>query len=283
MENQSDLFMKTSIENFGPNVEPFLQESQQIYQQIDPQLFTDLSFNLSKDVCLPLAVENNLLESSVAQFAQFQFSTDYYSYPSATVPFFEPLQFNYYYPYYPVFDIAPIQDSMAETSGFIPSNYFPPEQNLQYFIVPQIPQQFDAQCTQTNFFDSPNSSSSSQSNFVKQSPKFSSPQLNLKVTENLVNMNNYTVMDESKLEKKKLQNRAAAQRAREKEKFLIENLRNENEMLKKVYEEKVEEMKSQGYDFSYIAYLAKCYATKFVNFMHGHEEFLADLNDLNEY
>lgn len=54
MENQSDLFMKTSIENFGPNVEPFLQESQQIYQQIDPQLFTDLSFNLSKGIFISM-------------------------------------------------------------------------------------------------------------------------------------------------------------------------------------------------------------------------------------
>lgn len=193
-----------------------------------------------------MAVENKLLDPSVAQFAQFQFSTDYYSYPSATVPFFEPLQFNYYYPYYPVFDIAPIQDSMAETAGFIPSNYFPPEQNLQYFIVPQIPQipqQFDAQYTQTNFFDFPNSSSYSQSNFVKQSPKFSQPQLNSKVPENIVNTINNSVIDETKLEKKKLQNRAAAQRAREKEKILLENLRNENERLTKEYEEKVEEMK----------------------------------------
>ncbi|GBC00955.1 hypothetical protein RclHR1_04010002 [Rhizophagus clarus] len=252
MENQSDLFMKTSID--GTNIEPFPRESQQIYQQIDPQFFTDFSFNLPKDVCLvpsPLPVENKMSEPSVAQFAQFQFPTDYYSYPSATVPFFEPLQLNYYYPYYPILDIAPIQDSMAETSAFIPTNYFPPEQNLQYFIVPQIPQQFDTQYSdfthssdpQTNFFDSPNSLSS---HFVKQSPKFSRPysdQLNLKIAENLVKTNNHTVMDESKLEKKKLQNRAAAQRAREKEKILIENLRNENESLKKEYEEKIEEMK----------------------------------------
>lgn len=51
MENQSDLFMKTSIGNFDvPSVEPFLQESQQIYQQIDPQFFTDFSFNLPKGI-----------------------------------------------------------------------------------------------------------------------------------------------------------------------------------------------------------------------------------------
>jgi hypothetical protein len=197
-------------------------------------------------------VENQLSEPSVAQFAQFQFPTDYYSYPSATVPLFEPLQFNYYYPY-PVLDIAPIQDSMTESSTCISPNYFSPEKNLQYFIVPQV-QQFDVQYPQINFFDSPNSSLFSQSNFVeqpqsnfvKQSPKVSQPysnQLNLKVTEKLVNMKKNSAIDETKLEKKKLQNRAAAQRAREKEKILIENLRNENESLMKEYEEKVEEMK----------------------------------------
>ena len=96
-----------------------------------------------------------------------------------------------------------------------------------------------------NLFDYPNSATCYQSNFVHQSPESSSSsfkQLNLATIESTNNVKN-SAIDESKQERKKRQNRAAAQRAREKEKNLLIALQDENERLKVVYERKVEEMK----------------------------------------
>ncbi|RIA87094.1 hypothetical protein C1645_807465 [Glomus cerebriforme] len=253
MENQSDLFLTASTENFNeifvPNIsntiKTFPQEIQQIPQQIDSnEFFTDYLFNPQ---------DNQFLDPSVTQF---QFPMDYYSYSSPTVPFSDPLQFNYYYPYYPYYPALDIQDSMTQSSTFVPSNYyFSQQQNLQYFFIPQQSNiqysdfTYPSDSQQQNTLDSSNYLSSiDQSNFVTQSLKSSHNQLNTTDIKNSTNKNDQNnnddiAKDESKLEKKKQQNRAAAQKAREREKFLLVNLMDENESLMKVYEEKVEEIK----------------------------------------
>ncbi|RIA80682.1 hypothetical protein C1645_838274 [Glomus cerebriforme] len=222
MEDKSDLFLTTSIDvpNTSTAAEYFFQENKQIYP-------SEFSFNLPKVVCI-IPSQPTVENPSVVQF---QFPMDSCS-CSSTVPFSVPLQFDCCYPIV----IIPIQNSMAQTTSFVPENYLFPQQTLQYFFIPQ---QFNAQYSDftsldPNFFDPPNPPlQHSQSNFVNQS-----------IIENSNNTNNNdSPIDESKLEKKRRSNRIAAQKSREKEKNLIVTLKDENVNLKKEYEEKVEEIK----------------------------------------
>ena len=176
--------------------------------------------------------DNQLSGSSITQFP-----VDYCSY-SSEVPPSDQLQFNYYYPALITVPIQSqsLQNSMAQTPVFEPSNHFPVQQNLQYFIFPQ---QFNGQSSDLIIYPQYLNSSVNQS---LDSSHSSFNQLNSTMIE-ISNNHNYSTIGENKQERKKRQNRAAAQRARERERNLLNNLIDEYESLKKEHERKVEEIK----------------------------------------
>ncbi|CAG8597630.1 16192_t:CDS:2 [Funneliformis caledonium] len=230
MESKDKMFW-TSSENFNdviiePDIstaiESSLQENQKIYQQIySNEIISDFPLELSTDdICLGYQLTDSYPSFDASSAVQLPFD----SYPT-----------------------------LATDSILASPNNLNTQQNLHYFLNTQ---QFSDQISEyaipssshhINLLDSSDSLSISQPNFLDL--PFDSPPCQSIFTIGVHNnqeSNNYddnSTIYESKQEKKKRQNKVAAQKSREKAKNLLIALQEENDRLKKEYEEKLEEIK----------------------------------------